>query len=413
MTATVPLELGECLGRGGEARVYALKSDAGTIAKLYYHPTAERAEKLAIMIEHPPSPLSLNGHTVIAWPIKRIFAEPHSSRVAGFLMPRVEAGIPAANLHNMKSRLATNPHFNWKYIVRAAMNTALAFQKVHEGGYVIGDVNDQGVLVAANALVALVDCDSFQVDDPKTGRIFRCPVGTGLFTPPELGSCSFANVDRTPNHDLFGLAVMVYQFLMGCHPFQVKLSNAVHEDAIAIEDCIKRGLYPDAVGTVAQSPVSPPIGVLPPRTRALFRAAFGIDAGNRPTGATWAHELWMIDRALRSCTRNPNHFFGGHLFSCPWCERAAWLGGRDPFPAPDAIRAGDHLRRPARQARRWVAPPPRVKQPPASPAASTPGPLRSRTSVRFGGVPTSAAYPSGPRLPDGAARLRRVRPQPS
>lgn len=351
------LELGECLGRGGEARIFALKSDPASIAKLYHNPPADIAEKLAVMIEHPPAQLSVKGQTAIAWPKKLVFDSPGRGRVLGCLMPRVEAGTPAAHLHNMKSRLRTNPHFNWKYLVRAAMNMSLAFQNVHEGGYVIGDVNDQGVLVAPNALVALVDCDSFQVIDPESGRVFRCPVGMGLFTPPELAGCSFPAVDRTEHHDRFGLAVIVYQFLMGCHPFQVQ-SSAAHE-ATAIEDCIRRGLYPDVVDAVRPSPVSPPLDVLPPDARALFQAAFGPGTHVRPSAAAWVEELWTIDRDLRRCGRNANHFFAGHLAACPWCERAASLGGYDPFPSPEAIRAGTHLKRIAPVRRFWRSPRPR------------------------------------------------------
>jgi len=354
----MPIELGECLGQGGEARVYALKSDPSTVVKLYHHPVPAHGEKLAIMIEHPPAQVSTHGQTVVAWPMRRIFAQPATGLVTGFLMPRVTGGVPAAHLHNMKSRLASHPHFNWRYLLRAAMNLALTVQKVHDGGYVIGDVNDQGVLVTGNAVVALVDCDSFQVRDRTSGRTFRCTVGTSLFTPPELAGCSFANVDRTTSHDLFGLAVLVYQFLMGCHPFQVKTA----EDVASIEDCIKRGLYPDLAPAVAQSPIAPPLYVLPRSTRALFRAAFGPIGTPRPTSAMWADELWAIDRELKSCARNGHHFFGGHLSSCPWCERAVVLGGRDPFPSPDAIRRGEHRLRPATSSsRRWVRRPPRPR----------------------------------------------------
>src|SRR5215471_11243223 len=161
--AAVPLELGEILGAGGEARVYALKSDPSLVAKLYHQPTPAHAEKLAIMIDHPPAQVAVNGQTVIAWPTKRILGHLDTGLVSGFLMPRVAAGVPAAHLHNMKTRLQTHAHFNWRYLVRAAMNLALTFQKIHESGYVVGDVNDQGVLVTGNAVVALVDCDSFQV----------------------------------------------------------------------------------------------------------------------------------------------------------------------------------------------------------------------------------------------------------
>lgn len=367
--AAVPVELGECLGQGGEARVFAVKADPTLVAKLYHHPTPTHADKLAVMIDHPPAQVVVNGQPVIAWPTKRIFGQPATGLVTGFLMPRVTGGVPAAHLHNMKSRLTSHPHFNWRYLVRAAMNLALTFQKVHERGYVVGDVNDQGVLVTGNAVVALVDCDSFQVRDPRTGRVFRCTVGTSLFTPPELAGCSFATVDRTPTHDLFGLAVLIYQFLMGCHPFQVKITAS--DDDVSIEDCIKRGLYPDIAPGAAQSPVSPPLYLLPRSTRALFRAAFGPMMADRPSASTWTDELWTIDRELRSCARNANHFFPAQLSSCVWCERTAALGGRDPFPSADAIRRGEHLARPATSSRRWARRPPRPRGVIAVPSSSS------------------------------------------
>ena len=37
---------------------------------------------------------------------------------------------------------------------------------------------------------------------------------------------------------------------------------------------------------------------------------------------------------LLECAANPQHRFGSHLASCPWCDRKARLGRRDPFPAP-------------------------------------------------------------------------------
>src|SRR5436190_6831626 len=102
------VELGDCLGRGGEATIFTLKADPTTLVKLYHHPTPERSQKLAVMIDHPPAQRSINGHPVIAWPTRRVFSREHG-RFSGFLMPRVARGVPAANLHNMKSRLLANP----------------------------------------------------------------------------------------------------------------------------------------------------------------------------------------------------------------------------------------------------------------------------------------------------------------
>jgi DNA-binding helix-hairpin-helix protein with protein kinase domain len=57
---------------------------------------------------------------------------------------------------------------------------------------------------------------------------------------------------------------------------------------------------------------------------------------------------------LVSCTKNPQHRYGSHLHDCPWCERTIRLGGRDPFPSPQAIANKEHLqtRTPQRQRQR-------------------------------------------------------------
>jgi formylglycine-generating enzyme required for sulfatase activity len=80
---------------------------------------------------------------------------------------------------------------------------------LHARGYVVGDVNESNVLVAERSLITLVDTDSFQVRDAQTGVVYRCPVGKPEFTPPELQGRRFADVDRNPEHDQFGLAVLL------------------------------------------------------------------------------------------------------------------------------------------------------------------------------------------------------------
>ena len=71
---------------------------------------------------------------------------------------------------------------------------------------------------AKNALVVLIDCDSFQVN--TNGRCYPCEVGVPLYTPPELQKKSFRELIRTRNHDRFGLAILIFQLLfVGRHPY--------------------------------------------------------------------------------------------------------------------------------------------------------------------------------------------------
>ena len=64
------------------------------------------------------------------------------------------------------------PDADWRFLIRAAANVARAFGAVHRTEFVIGDVNQGGVLAGHDATVTLIDCDSFQME--VGGRRFLC-----------------------------------------------------------------------------------------------------------------------------------------------------------------------------------------------------------------------------------------------
>ena len=185
---------------------------AGLLAKVYHKPTPEQADKLAAMIANPPvDPTAKQGHVSIAWPLQRLFAEDGGGCV-GFVMPCVDKVLSLFDVYNPKSRLQTWPLFHYGYLLRTARNLAVAVHALHASGYVLGDLNESNVLVNGQTLVTVVDTDSFQVRDG--GRVFRCTVGKPEYIAPEIQSASFADIDRTPEHDDFALAVLIFQLLM-------------------------------------------------------------------------------------------------------------------------------------------------------------------------------------------------------
>jgi DNA-binding helix-hairpin-helix protein with protein kinase domain len=208
------------LGAGGEARVYALPQQGALLAKIYHTPTPARARKLAAMLANPPDdPMAGQQHISIAWPVDLLQAVP-SRAVVGFVMPRVTGVQSIIDFYNPMTRRQRCPLFNYAYLHRTAHNLAATVRAIHARGYVIGDVNESNILVTDRALVTLVDTDSFQVRDFHTGVVYRCPVGREEFTPPELQGQSFEQIDRAPEHDLFGLSVLLFQLLLeGTHPF--------------------------------------------------------------------------------------------------------------------------------------------------------------------------------------------------
>jgi DNA-binding helix-hairpin-helix protein with protein kinase domain len=336
------------LGRGGEACVYAVPSDTNSVAKVYHKPNAIHARKLQAMLANPPeNPTANLGHISIAWPQDLLRQPDQSDRIIGFLMPRIRGMRPVLDFYNPKTRRHC-PLFSYQYLLRTARNLASAFAALHASDYCIGDVNESNILVSDTALVTLVDTDSFQVRDQEQNIVYRCQVGKPEFTPPELQNKVFAQHDRAIAHDLFGLGVLIFQLLMeGTHPFsgiyQGDGEPPTYEARIAAGHFTysqqRRVPY-------SPTPIAPPWEILHPSLQELFLRCFEDGHNNpllRPNAQTWLLTLAEAEESLVACDVNPQHRHSKHLHSCPWCERTLRLGGRDPFPSPQAIESKEHL----------------------------------------------------------------------
>jgi len=345
----ITLNLTSTLGHGGEARVYAVPQDQRLVAKVYHNPTEAQAQKLAAMLANSPeNPMAEEWHMAIAWPVDLLRTVDSSQRVVGFLMPRVKGMHSILDFYNPKTRRQKCPFFNYHYLHRTASNLAAAVGALHARGYCIGDVNESNILVSDTALVTLVDTDSFQVREPDSGVIYRCGVGKPEFTPPELQGKSFGQLDRLPEHDLFGLAVLIFQLLMeGTHPFSGIFQGI--GDPPSYEARIKAGHFSYSIGRQVpyrSTLIAPPVEILHPKLRQLFLSCFESGHDNpqmRPSAKTWQSALNEAENALVICSANNQHRYGNHLKTCPWCERTLALGGRDPFPSLQAVQRREHL----------------------------------------------------------------------
>jgi len=345
----ITLDVSSALGHGGEARVYVVPQDETLVAKVYHKPEEVHAHKLLAMLANPPdNPLAKLGKISIAWPVDLLCTVDDSQRFVGFLMPRVKGMHSILDFYNPKTRRQKCPFFNYHYLHRTARNLAAAMGALHARGYCVGDVNESNILVSDTALVTLVDTDSFQVADPDSGVVYRCPVGKPEFTPPELQSQNFGQLDRLPEHDLFGLAVLIFQLLMeGTHPFSGIFRGI--GDPPPYEARIKAGHFAYSRGRSVPyrlAPTAPPFEILHPSLQQLFVRCFeeGHDKPQmRPNAQTWQSALIEAENNLITCSANSHHLYGNHMTNCPWCERTRALGGRDPFPSRDVVERKQHL----------------------------------------------------------------------
>lgn len=312
-----PIQIGQKVGTGGEGAVFEVLGSSDNVAKLYHKsPTAAHGLKLQAMARLARKEIT----SISAWP----YATLHSTKagpVVGFLMRRIRDHKEIHNLYSPAHRKTLFPSADWKFLIHVAANCAAAFHALHESGVVIGDVNQSSVLVSGQGLVSLIDCDSYQVRNGSS--LFTCDVGVALFTPPELqGVSSFKGRPRTINHDLFGLAVLIFHLLfMGRHPFAGRFSGSGEMPLErSIREC--RFAYGNGAARFQMQPPthSLPFDVLSPTLANYFERAFGQAASvnQRPSCVEWFNALKSFSASLRSCSLDSGHLQPPHRSTCPW-----------------------------------------------------------------------------------------------
>ena len=314
-----PVILGPEVGKGGEGSVYEVAHSSDIVAKIYHKPLdAAKSAKIEAMAALYSDQLC----KVAAWPISSLRTA-SGGNVCGLLMPRVSKLRQVHELYGPKSRLTFFPNANWAFLIHTAMNTARAFAVLHKQNLVIGDVNQSNLLVSEQATVALIDCDSFQIS--YQGQSFLCEVGVPTHTPPELQGKAFRSVLRTPNHDNFGLAVVVFQLLfMGRHPFsgqylgigEMPIEKAISEFRFAYGPGAAAYQMKPPPATLPFASVSTPVGQ-------LFERAFSsvaVKPNIRPRAEEWVAALTSLEQHLKACDRHSGHQYLYSLSSCPFCD---------------------------------------------------------------------------------------------
>jgi DNA-binding helix-hairpin-helix protein with protein kinase domain len=317
------IRLGSVIGKGGEGTVYGIASSSELVAKIYHKSlSADRAAKIQLMSSFS------NGvvKQVSAWPMGLLFSKSGRAPI-GLLMPKIDNAKDIHKLYSPKSRLTEFKKADWRFLVRACTNTARSFGAIHHTGCIIGDINEGSVLVATDATVKLIDCDSYQVI--AQGKRYPCEVGVETFTPPELQGKNLREVVRSTNHDDFGLAVMMFLLLfMGRHPFagrflgrgDMPIPKAISELRFAYS-AMRADVQMD------RPPHTPPLSIVGDEVAFLFERAFAkqMVQGGRPEPNEWVQALVNLERNLKQCIANAAHWHRKDA-ACPWCPMETATG---------------------------------------------------------------------------------------
>jgi len=304
------ITLGTKIGTGGEGTVYNITGATQLVAKIYHtnRTNTALAAKVRAMVDNPPDDTtrtSLN-HVSIAWPTDVILC---NGQFVGYVMPKLPKSYDLYELINPQQRQKKHGHFDHRHLYRVARNLAYAMDAIHSKNYVIGDVNFKNALFNNQSLITLVDCDSMQVQ-ASNGTIYRCTVSMPEYTPPELQGKDLNQEVRTPNHDAFGLAVLIFQLLMqGFHPFTGRAKPGTPDREQAHVYCIQHQIFPYCNQQTYEPPkVAPRFDALPPTLQGMFVRAF-TQIHNRPTPKEWVQAILLIEKRLVQCTQDTHHYY--------------------------------------------------------------------------------------------------------
>lgn len=321
------------LGTGAEGLVYGTRDDDATCVKVYFTPSALLDRRHAGLRHLPPAgwPRPPATDTGVAWPQYELRDDNRWLRAV--VLPRVH-GVPLHDLFHVRTRVAAVEEPTWATNLRVAERVVRLFDRLHAAQVVIGDVSSGNLLVDRAGRVTMIDCDSVQFVDRATGERFPASHVTPEYASPE------ALVDRagwlTRAHDLFGLAILVYQLLMeGDHPFA---GVPVDGRDVGVEGNIVAGACRLAAGRLRPVAGALAADVLPLEVRRLVQRAL-IDGHDRPAARPnteeWLAVLRAVTARLVGCHRNRYHVVWAGLPYCVWCQRkAAGLGEHFPAPPP-------------------------------------------------------------------------------
>lgn len=236
---------------GGEGQVHRILQpvlDADKCVKIYYRGkrSKEREERLRFMIANQPKDWRGDTYTV-CWPLDIVSM---NGEIVGFVMPMAKEetlslyvlclpeilGVRHADLWNNKFDRSNSEGFLARH--KLCANIAVAIYKVYSAGfYVLGDLKPQNILATITGKIYLIDTDSIQISTNQK-LLFKATALTPDYAPPELKSSPLETT-----WDMFSLAIVFYQVLLGVHPFSsIPVDDLGEFDSLHTN--ITHGLFP-------------------------------------------------------------------------------------------------------------------------------------------------------------------------
>lgn len=338
-------DLGQRLGGGGEGEIYDIVGNPSLVAKIYFNskfnpvpgnsnPRRNLKEKIETMLEQPVQPY-VNGVLTVAWPQDLLLNQ--QGQFVGYVMPRVKSTHHIFAASRERERMQLYPHYTWKTSIAIAYNLSLAVKIIHQSNAVVGDMNPNNIMIDEHGHVTIIDTDSFNITNKKTGKVYKCSVGISEMLAPELQGKNLADPGSEFNEktDDFSLAIHICTLLMNnCHPFGCTSFNISQSSTSTnpVVYNISKGNCPYVTNAKGKaSDDSPDVKMLPKDIRDLFDRAFNYTSSTsikpstiskRPSAREWQNALGKLLKSnMKTCKKlYPEvHVYPASYHKCPWC----------------------------------------------------------------------------------------------
>lgn len=305
------------LGKGGQACVYRITIPvpmADCCVKIYHKGCSEElVARLCYMISNPPQVMRTKAFC-ICWPQGLVYDA--TGKVVGFYMSMAFSCSRDLYILSYYTRGKTiadkfKKNSDWwgKYErdtgegmlnrFKMLVNISQAFYQIHKSkNYVALDIKPANILATSSGRISIVDTDSFQIAEGDR-ILFPGAAATPEYCAPEFDEQYLQKRPFTVSNDLFSLAVIFYQIIMGVHPFAgVRLLPPYDTDEYCeLKPIIHRSLFIYGSNRRYIEKVAPNPHAfferMPKSLQLMFVRAF--DAPNyRPTMEEWCKELLKI-----------------------------------------------------------------------------------------------------------------------
>lgn len=345
-------ELGALIGRGGEGDIYEVVGQPGIVAKIYKDakytslasvtrdPHDYLRRKICCMLDSPldgwlSDIAGASRILTVAWPQDTLSMS--SGLFAGFTMPRVDGKRTIHTAYRERERQQLFRHYTWRSAIAIAYNLAASVAYLHDKGIVVGDFNSNNIMIDGDGYVTLIDADSFNVSNPKTGSLFKCMVGVAEVLAPELQGRDLSQTSSvfTKQSDCFSLAIHLFHLLANnTHPFGCAslASTGASSSTNPIATNIARGQCPYVSSSTQKGQDTvPDLESFPQEIRDLFDRVFTYDVttalrpatiARRPSAAEWRDALERLHQSdFTNCANGHVYLkqYATRYGMCPWC----------------------------------------------------------------------------------------------